>query len=74
LQTKVENFTPIFSINKKFMSLYIKRKINIKVMPFSKVKKSIFFTIMNTREKNILKSYFNKLISKAQIKIIREPK
>ncbi len=74
LQTKVENFTPIFNINKKFMSLYIKRKINVKVMPFSKVKKSIFFTIMNTREKNILKSYFDKLISKAQIKIIREPK
>ncbi len=73
LQTKNGEFTPILNFGKGYMIFYIKRKINVTVIPFKKVRERIFATIMDNREKNILKTYFDKLISKAQIKIIREP-
>ncbi len=73
LKTKSGEFTPVLNFGKGYMVFYIKRKIDVNIIPFEKVKNKIFAKIMDAREKNTLKTYFNKLISKAQIKIIREP-
>ncbi len=72
-QTKEGNFTPILTFKNSFASFYIKRKIDVTPIPFEKVENNIFAKIMNQREKDIIKSYFDKLISEANIKIIRTP-
>ncbi len=71
-QAKEGSFTPILTLKDGFTTFYIKRKINVKPIPFEKVKNAIFADIMNKREKDIIKSYFDKLISEANIKILRE--
>jgi len=73
-QTKEGNFTPILTLKKGFVSFYVKRKINVKPIPFDKVKNAIFAEIMNKREQDIIKSYFDKLVSEANIKVLREPR
>ncbi len=73
-KTKENNFTPILTLNKNFISFYIKRKINVEIIPYKKVKNSIFSQIMDKREKNIIKSYFDKLISEANIQVVRGPR
>ena len=73
-QTKEGNFTPILTLKDGFVSFYLKRKINVKPIPFDKVKNAIFAEIMNKREQDIIKSYFDKLVSEANIKVIREPR
>ena len=73
-QTKEGNFTPILTLKDGFVSFYLKRKINVKPIPFDKVKNPIFAEIMNKREQDIIKSYFDKLVSEANIKVIREPR
>jgi len=72
-QTKEGNFTPILTFKNSFATFYIKRKIDVTTIPFKKVENDIFAKIMNQREKDIIKSYFDKLISEANIKIIRAP-
>ncbi len=73
-QTKEGNFTPILTLKGGFISFYVKRKINVKPIPFDKVKNAIFARIMNKREDSIIKSYFDKLVSEADIKVLREPR
>ena len=73
-QTKEGNFTPILTVKNGFISFYVKRKINVKPIPFDKVKNAIFAEIMNKREQDIIKSYFDKLVSEANIKVLREPR
>ena len=72
--TKSNHFTPILTLNNFYMTFYIKKKINVKVIPYEKVKNQIFAQIMDKREKSIIKSYFDKLISKARIQVIRAPR
>ncbi len=73
-QTKEGSFTPILTLKEGFVSFYVKRKINVKPIPFDRVKNAIFAEIMNKRESDIIKSYFDKLVSEANIKVIREPR
>jgi len=73
-QTKEGSFSPILTLKNGFVSFYVKRKINVKPIPFEKVKNAIFAQIMNKREGDIIKSYFDKLVSEANIKVIREPR
>jgi len=73
-QTKENSFTPVLTLKDGFVCFYIKKKINVKPIPFKKVKNSIFAEIMNKREKDIIKSYFDKLVSQANIKVLREPR
>ncbi len=72
-QTKEGSFTPVLTLQNGFTSFYVKRKINVKPLPFDQVKNRIFARMMDKREKNGIKSYFDKLISEAKIKVIREP-
>ncbi|RXJ91704.1 peptidylprolyl isomerase [Arcobacter sp. CECT 8983] len=70
-ETKVNQFTPIFTSNKQYVSLLIKDKGNQQTLAFEDVKDRIFNMIMQDREKEYLKDYFEKLKLSADIKIVR---
>ncbi len=70
-QTKEGSFTPILTLQNGFTTFYVKRKINVKTIPYDKVENDIFAKIMDQREKNIIQSYFDKLVSEAKIVKIR---
>lgn len=70
-ETKVNQFTPIFTANKKYISLLITQKDDIQTLAFDEVKDRIFNIIMQDREKKYLKDYFEKLKLSANIKIVR---
>jgi parvulin-like peptidyl-prolyl isomerase len=70
-ETKVNSFTPIFTANKQYMSLFIVKKIGSAPLGYESVKAKIFNDIMSTREKKYLKDHFEKQKLTADIKIVR---
>ena len=70
-ETKLNSFTPIFTANKQFVSLFVTRKEGTTSLDFETVKAKIFNDIMTTREKKYLKDYFEKQKLTADIKIVR---
>lgn len=70
-ETKVNQFTPIFTSNNQFVSLLIRQKDELKTIAFEEVRDRIFNIVMQDREKKYLKDYFEKLKLSADIKIIR---
>lgn len=70
-ETKENSFTPIFTANKHFVTLFVLRKEGSTPLPFESVKAKIFNDIMSTREKKYLKDHFEKQKLTADIKIVR---
>lgn len=70
-ETKINQFTPIFSTGKEFVTLMIQKKENIQTIAFEDVKDRIFNIIMQDREQKYLKDYFEKLKLSAEITIVR---
>ena len=70
-ETKTNSFTPIFTANKQFISLFVVRKEGTTSLGFETVKAKIFNDIMTSREKKYLKDYFEKEKLTADIKIVR---
>lgn len=70
-ETKESSFTPIFTNNKHYVSLYIQKKLGSAPLAFESVKAKIFNEIMSTREKKYLKDHFEKQKITADIKIVR---
>ena len=70
-ETKINNFTPIFTANKQFTTLFVTKKEGTVILDFASVKAKIFNDIMTTREKKYLKDYFEKEKLTADIKIVR---
>ena len=70
-ETKINQFTPIFTSNKQFVSLLISEKENQQTIAFEDVKDRIFNIVMQDREKKYLKDHFEKLKLSADIKVIR---
>lgn len=70
-ETKTNSFTPVFTANKQFVSLFLVRKNGTTPLAFESVKGKIFNEIMSTREKKYLKDYFEKQKLTADIKIVR---
>lgn len=70
-KTKKSNFTPIFTSNKAYNTLYVKEKKGSTTLDFEIVKGKIFNDIMKIREKKYLKDYFEKERLTANIKIVR---
>ena len=70
-ETNINQFTPIFTSNKEFVTLLITRKDEQKTIAFEDVKDKIFNIVMQDREEKYLKDYFEKLKLSADIKIIR---
>ncbi len=69
--TKINTFTPIFSSNKKYTSLLIKKKEDIKTIKFEDVRDRIFNIVMQDRERKYLKDFFDRLKLTANIRIVR---
>lgn len=70
-ETKINSFTPIFTANKQFISLFVTRKEGTTSLNFESVKAKIFNDMMSLREKKYLKDYFEKEKLTADIKIVR---
>ncbi len=70
-ETKVNQFTPIFTANEQFVSLLITQKVGEKTIAFEDVKDKVFNIVMQNREQKYLKDYFEKLKLSADIKIVR---
>lgn len=70
-ETNVNQFTPVFTSNKKFVSLLIMQKDSQQTIAYEDVKDRIFNIVMQDREKKYLKDYFEKLKLSADIKVIR---
>jgi parvulin-like peptidyl-prolyl isomerase len=70
-ETKTNSFTPIFTANKQFVSLFVTRKEGTTSLNFESVKAKIFNDMMSLREKKYLKDYFEKQKLTADIKIVR---
>ncbi len=70
-ETKMNQFTPIFTSNKQFVTLLIRQKENQQTIKFEDVRDRIFNIVMQDREKKYLKDYFEKLKLSADIKILR---
>ncbi len=70
-ETEVNQFTPVFTSNKQFVTLLIKQKDDQETIAFEDAKDRIFNIVMQDREKKYLKDYFEKLKLSADIKIIR---
>jgi len=69
--TKPNSFTPIFVLNKQYVTLFVKHKDGNIALPFESVKPRVFNDIMSQREQAFLKEYFEKQKLTADIKVLR---
>jgi len=69
--TKTNTFTPIFTANKEYNTLFIIKKDGTATLDYETVKGKVFNEIMALREKKYLKDYFEKQKLTADIKIVR---
>lgn len=70
-ETKEGSYTSIFTSNKHYVMLYIKKKNGLVKQKFENVKNLIFSRIMQNEEKKFLDEHFKKMKSSANIEIIR---
>lgn len=70
-ETAINQFTPVFTANKQFVTLMILQKENQSTIKFEDVRDRIFNIVMQDREKKYLKDYFEKAKLSADIKVIR---
>lgn len=66
-------FTQILNIQNKPTMFYIKEKSGVTVMPYEKVKDSIFSFLSNQKEQETINNYFEKIKASASIKVLRSP-
>jgi len=69
--TNVNTFTPIFTTNKMYATLFIIRKEGTDTLDYEVVKNKVFNDLMSLREKKYLKDFFEKQKLTANIKILR---
>lgn len=70
-ETKINQFTPIFTSNKQYVSLLITKKENQETIEFEDVRDRIFNIVMQDREKKYLKDHFEKSKLSADIRVVR---
>jgi len=69
--TKEKTFSAIFVENKQYNMMFVSDKQDIQTIPFKDVKNQIFNIIMQKREQDYLKSYFETIKLTAKIKVLR---
>ncbi len=69
--TKINQFTPIFTTDHQYVTLLVNKKIGVETIAFDEVKNKIFGVIMQKREADFLKEYFEKIKLTADIKVLR---
>lgn len=70
-ETKEGSFTSIFTSNKHYVMLYVKKKNGLVKQNFEDVKNLIFTEIMQNEEKKFLDEHFKKIRSSANVEILR---
>jgi len=68
LNTPSKSFTQIYQENGKLHTLFISKKTYLGTLPFKKIKSRIFEIVMQKRQNEFLKDYFDTLKAKADIK------
>ncbi len=71
--TKEGSFTPILKAGDRYVTLYIKKKKEIKTLPFEQVKNAVFAKVMREKEKDAIREYFEKIKAEAKIIVVRKP-
>lgn len=71
--TKDRAFTQILTIQNKPTMFYMKEKSGVSVLPYAKVKDSIYSFLSNKKEQEIINDYFEKIKASAAIKVLRSP-
>jgi len=71
--TKEGEFTPIIPFGKNFLTMYIKKKIDIKPLPFEEVKNAVIAKLLEKKREEAIKNYLAKLKVNAKIKVLRLP-
>ena len=69
--TKPNAFTPIFTADKQYVTLFLKQAEGKVAIPFEAAKPRVFNDIMEQREQTFLKDHFEKQKVKADIKVLR---
>ncbi|RBQ28776.1 peptidylprolyl isomerase [Aliarcobacter vitoriensis] len=69
--TKQNSFTPIFTFNKQYVTLFLKSSEGKVALPFESVKPRVFNDLMSQREQAFLKEHFEKQKLTADIKVLR---
>jgi len=69
--TDTRKFTPIFTANQHYITLFINKKEGEVIESFDSAKEKIFNIVMGQREQKFLQEYFEKLKITADIKVIR---
>ncbi len=70
-ETKEGEYTSIFTANKHYVMLYVKKKNGLKTQSFEEVKNLVFNQVMSEREKRFLDEHFKKARITANIEVIR---
>lgn len=69
--TKTNSFSPIFTANQHYVTLFVAKKEGEAIQSFEEVQSKIFNIVMGQREQKFLKEYFEKLKLTADIKVVR---
>ncbi|AXX91116.1 peptidylprolyl isomerase [Malaciobacter molluscorum LMG 25693] len=69
--TQINQFTPVFAANNRYVTLLVTKKSGVDTISFDEIKNKIFVVVMQQREQNFLKEYFEKLKLTANIKVVR---
>jgi parvulin-like peptidyl-prolyl isomerase len=72
-ETKEGQFTPPIAVKGKYISYFIKEKLESEQLPVEKVRNEIFEKLANQKEEAAIKEYFDKLKASAKIKVVRLP-
>jgi parvulin-like peptidyl-prolyl isomerase len=68
---KVGEFSAVIPVQNGYMMSYIKNKSGITSLSFEGVKDKIYSILMNQRQENIVKEYFDRLQLNSEISVIR---
>jgi parvulin-like peptidyl-prolyl isomerase len=71
--TKEGKFTPILPFKNQFLTMYVKKKIDIEPLPFEEVKNAVIAKMIEEKKEKAIKNYLAKLKVNAKIKVLRLP-
>jgi hypothetical protein len=71
--TKEGKFTPILPFKNQFLTMYVKKKIDIEPLPFEEVKNAVIAKMIEEKKEKAIKDYLAKLKVNAKIKVLRLP-
>ncbi|WP_281951591.1 peptidylprolyl isomerase [Nitrosophilus kaiyonis] len=71
--TKEGSFTPIIPFGKQFLTIFVKKKIDITPIPYEQAKNMVLSKMIEEKREKAIKEYLAKLKVSAKIKVLRLP-